>query len=683
MEPKSFKYTKFQHFKNSYKQYCFWHLQLAKPSSKTWYFASHSVFLIQTLMIVIHPDLSTGLPWNYSSMKHIWAFIGVLSHPAYLSELVDLGLVVGATFMALLFVLISIKLVVLFMINRDSSINPLISLSPSTEYNRKLLRFEYYLRHFLFDFGFIPSLTIILATSKNFLPKESYQSYILMSAWTGIFALLWLEDSLFLQNLRWSENKMQEVISIPIFIAMRRCCIFIVIYSLGLIDYRENWFAYAGVLIGVGLYNFYKVFNMLPYGNNTSNQAEGCRAIILVWGGLTLCVAHANGMVSQTEHGATLLLLVPLPLCLYLSSELIKYRYRKFLTSNQLISLTQLFHILNSHLSPLHIIRPSVAAEEAIKGFMKKFHDNIYVSIWVIFYFIQVSHLNAAKILLSRIEQQDSMGIVFSYKHFILNTLKKLQKNSLDDSEALTYVEYSELFSILMNKDYQVSNSVNHFYNELLTANPTSSKISDIIEILHNELHSTHSLYRSLNEVYGGNTKLLENYASFLDTVLNTSKFEEVLLKATKAQNDENCKYSVSDNDPHYFDNRNAVMIISEKSGRIIWLHNSSLLGYADNQLIKLSFTLLVPEPIRSMHGQFFKRGTDIWGRHFLINGILGLFMVDRKQYMNPVHLKARMMNLNDGSLIYLISVKPNKDGELIGFLSYDGCYILSLVRYI
>lgn len=683
MEPKSFKYTKFQHFRNSYKQYCFWHLQLAKPSSKTWYIASHAVFLIQTLMIVIHPDFSTGLPWNYSSMKHLWTFIGAISHPAYLSELIDLGLVVGAALMALLFTLVCIKIVLLFLINRDSSINPLISISSSIDYNRKLLRFEYYLRHFLFDFGFIPSLTIILSTSKNFLPKESYQSYILMSAWTAVFVLLWLEDSLFLQNLRWSENRMQEVISIPIFIAIRRCCIFIVIYSLGLIDYRENWLAYAIVLIVVGCYNFYKVFSMLPYANNTSNQVEGCRAIILVWGGLTLCLAQANGIGSQSEYGATLLLLIPLPPWLYLTSELIKYRYRKFLTSNQLISLTQLFHILNSHLSPSHNVQPVVAAEQAIKGFMKKFHDNIYVSIWVIFYFIEVSHLNAAKILLSRIEQQDSMGIVFSYQHFILTTLKKLQKNSLDDSEALTYVEYSELFSILMKKDFQASESLNHFYNELLASNPTSSKISNIIEILHNELQSTHNLYKSLNEAYGGNTKLLENYASFLDSVLNTSKYEEVLLKATKAQNDENCRYSLSDNDPHYFDNRNAVMIISEQSGRIIWLHNSSLLGYDDNQLIMLSFTLMIPDPIRSMHEVFFKRGTDIWGRHFLINGILELFMVDRKQYMNPVHFKARMMNLNDGSLIYLISVKPNKDGEVIGFLSFDGCYILSLVRYI
>jgi hypothetical protein len=476
---------------------------------------------------------------------------------------------------------------------------------------------------------------------------------------------------------------MQEVISIPMFIAIRRCCTLIVIYSLWFIEYRNNWLAYAVVLILVGLYIFYKVFSMLPYGNNASNQAEGCRAIILVWGGVTLCVAQSNGMVSQSEYGATLLLLVPLPILLYLASEFIKYRYRKFLTSNQLISLTQLFHILNSHLSPSHIVRPTVAAEKAIKGFMKRFHDNIYVSIWVIFYFIEVSHLNAAKILLSRIEQQDSRRMVFSYKHFILTTLKKLQKNSLDDSEALTYVEYSELFSILMNKDYQISNSLCHFYNELLTDNPTSSKISDIIQILDNELQSTHSLYKSLNEVYEGNPKLLEIYASFLDSVLNTSKCEEVSFKATKAQNDENCRYSVSDNDPHYFDNRNAVMIISEKSGRIIWLHNSSLLGYSDNQLIELSFTLLIPDPIRSMHGTFFKRGTDIWGRHFLIKGILGLFMVDRKQYMNPVHLKARMMNLNDGSLIYLISVKPNNDGEVIGFLSYDGCYILSLVRYI
>lgn len=627
-------------------------------------------------MIIINPDFKSGLPWNYSSMRHIWPMIGIISDPDYFSELIDLGIMIGIIMITLLSTLIILKSAVFFKITRDSNINPLVSLTTSKNIHPRWLRAEYYLRYFLFEIAYIPCLNIILRTFSLILPSSYIHSQILLSFWTAAFILLCIEDSLFLQNVVWSEDEMHEVISMPIFIGIKRMSLFIVIYSLRNLKYQNSWEMYCTVLIGVGLYYFYKVYNMLPYRSIASNYVESFKAVILVWGGIVLFIAKIDGMNDQESYGASLLLFMPLPLLMYLTKEAIKYRHKQFITYPGIICLNQLFHVLQFHLST----QSTIDTESTIKGFIAQFNDNIYLSMWCIFYFMRISNLNAAKILLSGIEIKDSKWILFSYKHLILKTLKNLQKNSTDDSEALSYLEFSESYSILRKEDYKASISLYSFYKELMTVNPRSSKISGIIDRMYDQLRNTHKFYTRLTRMYDSNPRLLDDFASFLDAVLNSAKHEGISLKAHKAHNEVSYRYSVTDKDPHYFDSRNTIMIVSEKSGQIIWLHNSALLGYVDNQLEKLSFQLLIPEPVRTLHSIFFKRCSDIWGKHFLVNGILELAVVDRQQFLNPVFVKSRMMSLNDGGLVLLISIKPNFRGEVMGFLSLDGCFILSIV---
>jgi hypothetical protein len=65
-----------------------------------------------------------------------------------------------------------------------------------------------------------------------------------------------------------------------------------------------------------------------------------------------------------------------------------------------------------------------------------------------------------------------------------------------------------------------------------------------------------------------------------------------------------------------------------------------------------------------------------------LLYGVLDLVVVDRNQYLVPVYLKARLMNLNDGKMVLMVVVKPNLTGGLVAFMSLDGRFITGCVKF-
>ena len=119
-----------------------------------------------------------------------------------------------------------------------------------------------------------------------------------------------------------------------------------------------------------------------------------------------------------------------------------------------------------------------------------------------------------------------------------------------------------------------------------------------------------------------------------------------------------------------------------ETAGDILWLKNAGTLGYVETELEKFNFKSLIPEPIRANHDPHFAKCYNIWGEHVLLYGVLDLVVVDRNQYLVPVYLKARLMNLNDGKMVLMVVVKPNLTGGLVAFMSLDGRFITGCVKF-
>jgi hypothetical protein len=140
-----------------------------------------------------------------------------------------------------------------------------------------------------------------------------------------------------------------------------------------------------------------------------------------------------------------------------------------------------------------------------------------------------------------------------------------------------------------------------------------------------------------------------------------------------------------SDSEVNFFDLKTTMMIVSlsaSNMGQILWVTNSSGLGYADHELELSDFRMLIPEPLSSRHNLFLRRTTDIWTKHKMLTSVVSAFVLNRNQHLVAVYIAVRMVLMKNGTLAILTAIKPKPDGVICGILSIDGRYISSAVRF-
>jgi hypothetical protein len=679
----------------SYKHYCYLVLTLQRPKFKQLFLLYQLYIVLQTFTILVDPDSSIGLPWNYTKLQYLWLGIGFISRPDYLAAYFGSELAYSILFICILACYILNKLFILisiyFKLLKESQI------SLDSIYIKPVYIFlDVFLRFILFDMFYIPFIYTLPMLS-SFLPGTTY-SYLVLTAITSVFLSLCIEDALFLQLVTWGEIRSRDVISMPWYIAMQKVCMFGVVYSVRLIKYKKHWVAYSIVLIAAGIFVAFQYVRNFPYSKLRRNWIEIGKNFMLAWGGFVILIAEIAGFKDQDTYTSTLVLILSLACLSILLKNLITQRYIKLKKTKQLWGINQLFHILvddamirQTGLDDISDKPEKITNNEPnlmndiIKEFMKNYPNNAYITLWLCLYYITKQYFMPVKILISSFDKLNFSRALFSYKKLVMESLKIAGAASPEENEVMMYIDFCQKLATLLNQDKGACMNLNSFYVELLSRCPDSSKISKYIDILYHRARTTHYFYRKLNDLYEFNPKVLDYQAGFLDAVVNSLEHKSMVNKAIKAHNEELTKFNVFEADAHYFDSRNTILVVSldpETAGDILWLKNAGTLGYVETELEKFNFKSLIPEPIRANHDPHFAKCYNIWGEHVLLYGVLDLVVVDRNQYLVPVYLKARLMNLNDGKMVLMVVVKPNLTGGLVAFMSLDGRFITGCVKF-
>lgn len=679
----------------SYKHYCYLVLTVQRPKFKQLTLLYQVYIVLQTFTILVDPDSSIGLPWNYTSLKYLWLGMGFVSRPDYLAAYFERELAYAILFICILSCYIANKLYILISIYFKLLKESQISLD-SIYIKPAYIRLDVLLRFILFDMFYIPFIYTLPMIS-SFLSELAY-SYLILALLTSVFFALCIEDALFLQLVTWGEIRSRDVISMPWYIAIQKGCMFGLVYSVRLMKYKKNWVAYSLVLIAVGIFVAFQYVRNFPYSKLRRNLIEIGRNFMLAWGGFVMLVAESAGFEDQDSYTSTLVLLLSLTCLSILMKNLVTQRYIKLKNTQQLWGINQLFHILvddamirqtglDSSFDKLDKIannEPDLM-DDIIKEFMKKYPNNAYITLWLCFYYTTKQYFMPVKILISSFDKLKFSWALFPYKKLVMERLKIAGAASSEEYEVVMYIDFCQKLATLLNQDKGACINLNSFYVELLSRCPDSSKISKYIETLYHKVRTTHYFYRKLNDLYEFNPKVLDYQAGFLDAVENSLEHRSMVNKAIKAHNEELTKFNVFEADARYFDSRNTILVVSldpETAGDILWLKNAGTLGYVETELEKFNFKSLIPEPIRANHDPHFAKCYNIWGKHMLLYGVLDLVVVDRNQYLVPVYLKARLMNLNDGKMVLILAVKPNLTGGLVAFMSLDGRFITGCVIF-
>lgn len=546
--------------------------------------------------------------------------------------------------------------------------------------NSELVKFDSLYRYILFEIGFIPMLNI--TTEFPAILLENSSAIYLTVCMLAPYTILCIEDSMCYQLVFYMKNPRRELISMPFYVLLRRACIFIVVFGVKCAKYPGNWFIYATILFSIGVYLAYQFSMNQPYYSSWMNGVEICKGIMLAWGGLLLYFINLGGYQVGSPELTSCVFFIPLPFMAYLAIEYMNYRHKRLLSQDEIITNTQLFHILISDINS-----GSQGAEhlkETIKAHMKKFNDSIYIDLWLFSYFLSKSQHLQSKILISKIQTNYQSWILTSYIRFLIEKLKESTKSLHEETDAELYIRYSYMISSTLHQDSYTCRKLDMFYSELLFSQPKSSTLSSTISQICSSLTKTHNMYKTLIHLFSKDFQLLCYYSGFLDAIMNSRKAKHYQNKSHQFSKVDLAIMS-SDSEVNFFDLKTTMMIVSlsaSNMGQILWVTNSSGLGYADHELELSDFRMLIPEPLSSRHNLFLRRTTDIWTKHKMLTSVVSAFVLNRNQHLVAVYIAVRMVLMKNGTLAILTAIKPKPDGVICGILSIDGRYITSAVRF-
>lgn len=678
-EPK----LRLSHLVSTYKEFCFIALRQAIPLSTPVFWLSNSVIILQILTLIIMPCINNDLPWSSSSLKILWTVIASSCRPDLFSYYIERPMFSATCFLIIFSVYLLLRVLMLYLILKriGSDVRSMQALKRLTD--SSLLKLDSVYRYILFEIGFIPILNVIIDLPTIFIGNSSSQ--YLTVCFLIPYTILCIEDSLCFQAILYSKRFHKELISMPFYAAFRKCCIFVAVFGVRYIVYPKHWFIYSTLLLAVGVALVYQFIMKQPYYYIWMNGIEVCKGIILAWGSVLLYIINIGEYQQEQNVLATCVYFLPLPCIVYLAKEFMVRRHKLLLSQNEIYTLTQMFHILLHDLKHEKNKARGDHLKETIIKYIAKFNDNIFITLWLCSYFLFKTCYNQAKILISKIEISDESWVLTSYKKYILEKYKHSAKGQAEETEAENYIKYCQMRSSTLIEDSIVCNQLNIFYTELLYRKPKSSTLSHTIELICKNLYKTQNMYKTLLHLFDRDSKLLDYYSGFLDATQNSRKAKNYLRQAHRLSKDELGPYS-NDAEIHFFDSRSTVMIVSESKenlGQIIWVNNSSQLGYLEYELAQSTFKILIPEPISTNHERFLLRSTDIWAKNEMLCSVHDLYMVNREQYLIPIYIGIRMVVLNTGELGILTAVKIKPDGNICGWLTNEGRYVTSIVRYI
>lgn len=668
-------------FAHSYRRYCALVLTHPRPSSYFLKIVGRVILAMQIFALVVNPDSEAKLPWIYSDIRYVWIGFAVVSRPDFIAKAYNQQLVCSVIFLTILATALALKCGIMIRIMKNTS-----QLTTNAEDAQSLrpefMTLECLMRYILFELGYIPCLYSLISTSSLLSYSNPLSYNLLISFLSSFYLILCIEDSLYMQQVFWTDLKSDSIISIPLYILAKRVSILIIIYTTSHIDFPTQWLEYSLILISFGTLIIFLFYKNLPYSNFNRNFEEVSKGILLLWGGVVTFYAGWRKL-GQEYSTATLIYIIPLVFMILLNRQILLTRYARIVNLENGRSLNKLFHIL---LRRSRGELKEVDMDKCIKVYMKEFEENVYITMWLCYYYLEQNQFLPVKILLSNISKQHKSWQILSYEQVIIHHLKVEAVKDQDENEAVTYIEFCQKLATLLNQDKKSCKIMHDFYIELLTNSSESTRISKLIEKVNSTVRSAHHFYKKLSSLYNYNPKVLDYYAGFLDAIENSLDHKNALIRAIQADYEEATRYDAMEASARYFDSRNLILVVSlnpDSLGQILWLKNSRVLGYENSDLEDSSFKALVPEPIRSFHDPLFAKSSDIWSKHVILTGLLSLVVVSREQYLTPVLIKARMVNLNNCSLAVILVLKHNLYGYLEAYLSTDGRYICGLVIYI
>lgn len=669
---------------------------LIKSSSlrlkKSWYFLIQAIVMVHVLSIIIPPDSESSPPWSYSQLSFLWDVLGIIARPNYLRQYINLPVLMAFFPFIGYLVLVLLHCFILLSIYANISTTFEILEVFDNRLKKGLVKAEAYLRIIYSEVGFIPTIFLFaelpgILSSYGFDSVMTWLMFILFAIPSVYF---WVIESIYLQNISLLSDS-YNILSMPVYTIHKRIAYIVLIMIDRLVLYQIHPI-FRSLFQGViGFYLLYKFAWFQPYSKIQCNIMESIKAAMLVSSATIHLILISGGAVSSSsDPTATLMFFLALPVQIYILIHFIRVRERRIIKeSDKIDDILYLYKVL---LHQLDLESNGKTSEnDRIKNFVESYLNNYgkngWGILWVIYFFmIKKSYINV-HILLSSTRGIRNSWQCYIYIEEAKRSLLGLLKNEDNiEWEGYHYINYKEMLNRLMYEDKLCCNLAMKIYREIVHPEIKSNVFSDHVVELISQLKKTKDLYIYLIKNFDKNSELLEIYSGFLEILMNSPFFKDVLIKGARLREEEMKQYNNKEEEVSFFCRDNMKIAISlepKNTGEIIWVNNANVLGYNESMVEKESFEILIPSPIRENHYRLVAHARSLWRPHKIFVETHNLYMVHKNQYLVPIFLKDRITNSRDNKLLMMSSIKINREGYEIALLYEETNKLASLVRYI
>lgn len=673
----------YQHFLKPFKKYCVSCKEYSIDLKKWLYYTIQVLILLQTLSLVIPPDGSNSPPWNYQDLIPIWKALAVISRWDYIIRILNLPAACVFLHLCCYHFLLMIHCYKFITIYFHSKLNK-GSIQEKIIKKVFLYKFEGFLRFFLMNLSLIPallSMANLIDVLRNYEVSINL-SYFLIALNAIPILVIFLIDSLYLQGTDWIK-KPYSLISIPRYVLLKRCAILSLVICSKVVSYSDHPEVRSILQIIIGGYILYVYIWIQPYAKLGCNVIEATQGLIFASSGIIFLTLELSAIASQTHYTTELIFFLTLPLLAYSIKYLARWQRLQIQHSGYKgLSINHMFKMIYKlqHANP-HQDESKYVQNEDIKHYIEtlnQFHSkNGWVYIWIIYYFFIKKNWIGAHIMLSNSNKATNYTECCVYisecKKTLQNELKALNGT---EWEGYNYINFRENLTLLVAQDKICCNLGLRVYQEMLSSISRSSLMSQNTLKLLKQINKTRQMYDYMLDNYESNYELMLLYAGFLKAFLGIQASKEICVKAQRQLDEEMKKSELKESEVNFFHGNNMKIAISlepENVGEIVWVYNSHILGYEDSSIVKETFVLLVPSPIKEIHDCLIKHSTSLFRPHSIFSITHDLYMTHRNGYLIPIYLKERMTNTSSNKIIMISGVKIHYEGKEIAMLYEDG----------
>lgn len=677
-------------FSETFKEACI----ILKSSSirlkKSWYFMIQAIVIVHVLSIIIPPLSISSPPWDYPHLSFLWDGFGIIARPTYLREFINLppwmALFPLIGYLLLAFLHFTIFLMIFAKISTSFHMLEIFD----NRLKKAILKAEAYLRMIYADLGLIPTIFIFAELSRifkgyGFNDASAWVMFVLFAIPTLYF---WAIESLFLQEISFLSFS-YNILSKPVYTFHKRIS-YILLILIDTLVADQIHPIFRSLSRGViGLYLMYKFSWCQPYSKIQCSIMEAIKATMLVSSAMIHLLLISASSVYSSHPTAVFMFFLALPIQIYILIHYMKARENYVIT--RIEHLDNILHLYKILLHQLHLESRDLNCDKDreryfVDNYLCNYGNNGWGILWIIYYFMQKKNYINVHILLStsrNIQNSWECSIyIEEAKRSLLDILK--DENNIE-WEGYHYINYKEMLNRLMEEDKKCCLLTMKIYREIVNPEIKSNVFSNHVGQLISQLKKTKDLYTYLIKNFEKTSELLELYSGFLEILMNSPYFKDVLLKGARLKEEETKQYLNKEGEVNFFYRDNmklAVSLEAKNTGEIIWVSNANILGYSEDMVEKESFEILIPSPVREIHYRLVAHARSLWRYHSIFTTTHTLYMVHKNSYLVPIYLKERITNSKENKLLMLSSVKINRDGFEIALLYDETNKIASWVRF-